>query len=74
MAATTFMGADIWYAYAAKGKPIAVAGKGTDKHPEGLSVSIYFSKKGRLKGVTVWDGDAEEFIASVGKVPSGEDE
>ncbi len=61
--------AEVWDAYAAEGTPLCVAGKGTDNHPEGLSVSMYFSAKGRLKGVTVWDGDAEEFVAVVGKVP-----
>lgn len=64
--------ATVWEAYASPGSPLCVAGESTEKHPEGLSVSLYFSKKGRLKGVTVYDGDAAEFVASVGQVPAGE--
>ena len=65
--------AHVWEAYADPGKPLCLSGESTDKYPEGLSVSLYFSKKGRLKGVTVWDGDAEERVASVGQVPAEEE-
>jgi len=60
--------AHVWEAYAAEGTPLCIAGASTTKHPEGLSVSLYFSKKGRLKGVRVFDGDAEDIVAEVGKV------
>lgn len=61
--------AHVWEAYTTKGEPLCLAGRATEKHPEGLSVSLYFSKKGRLKGVEVFDGDADEVVATVGKVP-----
>lgn len=65
-----FAPATIYNANASEGEPLVVYGQSTEKHPEGLSVSLYFSAKGRLKGVTVYDGDTEEFVAVVGQVPA----
>ena len=59
----------LYEAYAAEGAPLCIAGKSTPKHPDGISVAIYFTRKGRIKGVSVFDGAAEEFLAVVGKVP-----
>jgi len=61
--------AHVWEAYSSEGAPLCIAGKSTPKHPEGLSVSLYFTKKGRLAGVLVYDGDEDEVLAEVGKVP-----
>jgi hypothetical protein len=65
--------AHIWEAYAAPRKPLCLAGAATPKHPNGISVTIYFTRKGRIDGVLVYDGDTEETLASVGKVPPPED-
>lgn len=62
--------AHVWEAYAVEGEPLCIAGKSTPKHPDGISVAIYFTRKGRIKGVSVFDGAAEEFLAVVGKVPN----
>ena len=66
--------AHVWEAFAAPGRPLCLAGKSTAKHPEGMSVSLFFSKKGRLKGVRVWNGDDEVVEAVVGEVPPEEDD
>lgn len=60
--------AHVWEAYAAEGKPLCIAGASTRKYPEGISVLIYFTRKGRIKGVQVLDED-DEVVATVGKVP-----
>lgn len=62
----------VWEAHNSPGKPLCLAGESTEKHPEGMSVSIFFSKKGRLKGVVVYDGDLDEIVASVGEVKDSE--
>jgi hypothetical protein len=64
----------VWEAYADEGAPLCLAGKSTKNHPEGISVSIYFTEEGRIEGVEVWDGDAEEFLAVVGDTPNREKE
>lgn len=64
--------AHVWEAYREVGDPLCIAGESTSKHPEGISVMIYFSKKGRIKGVAVYDGDTEQVLAEVGEVPTKE--
>lgn len=59
----------VWEAYAAKGEPLCIAGVTTGKHPEGISVSLYFSRRGRLKGVVILDGDKDE-VVTYGQVPA----
>lgn len=51
------------------GEPICLYGSGDG----GYTVQAYFGKKGKLKGVTVWNSETEEFEAVVGKVPKGHD-
>lgn len=61
--------AHVWEAYAVEGEPLCIAGASTRKHPEGISISIYFTRKGRIKGVLIFDDDKNEVVTTVGKVP-----
>lgn len=65
----TFPPAHIWDAYAAPGQPLCITGsRNGQPRDDGYSVELYFGKGGKLKGVRVYDGEAEETVAEVGKV------
>lgn len=68
MAATTQVGpATAYVANASPGEPVCVYGTGGSG--EGLIVNLYFGKKGKLKGVVVFDMDEGEELAAIGKLP-----
>lgn len=66
--------AHVWEAYSSPRAPLCIAGASTPKHPEGISVTLYFTKKGRIDGVLVYDGDEGEALATVGNVPEPEED
>lgn len=49
------------------GEPVCV--HGTGGKGEGLTVSLYFGKKGKLKGVVIFDMDGGEELGAFGVLP-----
>lgn len=65
MAGLTEVGpAAIWVAHAEAGKPVCVGSGGGP-----YTVNLFFSKKGKLRGVQVFDIEKMEDVALVGKLP-----
>ena len=68
MAVGTKVGpATAYVASSSPGEPVCVYGTGGSG--EGLTVSLYFGKKGKLKGVVVFDMDEGEELGVFGKLP-----
>jgi hypothetical protein len=68
MAATKKVGpATAYVADASPGEPVCVYGTGGSG--EGLTVSLYFGRRGKLKGVVVFDMDTGEELGAHGKLP-----
>ncbi len=58
-------------AYAAPGKPWCVFGPVNEE--DGLGLTVYVGKRGQIKGVVVYNREADcEVKAVVGKVPKSE--